>query len=136
MEQALLTEALSVKDAPAAWNEKMQRYLGLTPQTDREGILQDVHWSGGGIGYFPTYTLGNVLAAQLFQTAERELAGVRKDIAAGNFQPLYTFLQSRIHTHGKKYPPPVLIEKATDRPLSTEPYLQYLTGKFSEIYKL
>jgi carboxypeptidase Taq len=136
MEQALLTGQLSVQDAPAAWNAKMQSYLGITPPTDREGILQDVHWSGGGIGYFPTYTLGNVLASQLFQTAEVQLPSLRTDIARGHFRPLYDWLRTNVHTHGKKYPPPALIGRATGQPLSTEPYLHYLTTKFTEIYNL
>ncbi len=136
MEQALLTKQLSVKDAPAAWNEKLQKYLGITPPTDREGILQDVHWSSGGIGYFPTYTLGNVLAAQLFAAAEKAMPTLRSDIGAGNFGGLYEWLKTHVHQHGKKYIPGELIKRATGAPLSTEPYLRYLTEKFSAIYDL
>lgn len=136
MEQGLLSGSVSVADAPAAWNEKMEKYLGLVPPTDREGILQDVHWSGGGIGYFPTYTLGNVLAAQLFATAERELPGLRRNIAEGTFGPLYDWLKAKIHTHGKQYPPPELIRMATGSALSTVPYVKYLKEKFSEVYAL
>ncbi len=136
MEVALLTGQLSVADAPAAWNEKMRSYLGITPPTTREGILQDIHWSGGGLGYFPTYTLGNVLAAQLFESAEKAMPGLRAEIQAGQFGGLYEWLRVNVHQYGKKYPPAALVKRATGRALSTEPYLRYLTGKFSAIYGL
>lgn len=136
MEQELLNKKLSVKDAPARWNEKMKESLGITPPTDREGILQDVHWAGGGIGYFPTYTLGNILAAQLFETAKRELPGLMSDIEKADFAPLYEWLKMHVHQYGQKYPPRELIPKATGKPLTTEAYLKYLKGKFGEIYEL
>ena len=136
MEQALLTGQLSVADAPAAWNDKMRQYLGLTPPTDREGILQDVHWSGGGLGYFPTYTLGNVLAAQLFAAAGRAMPGLAEDIGAGRFGGLYEWLRTNVHQYGKKYPPTELVRRATGRPLSTDDYQRYLTDKFTAIYGL
>src|ERR1051325_919446 len=88
METALLNKDLSVADAPAAWNQRMQKYLGITPPTNKEGILQDVHWAFGGFGYFPTYTLGNVLAAQLFDAAEKAMPGLRGEIGAGRFEGL------------------------------------------------
>ncbi|HUO07757.1 MAG TPA: carboxypeptidase M32 [Phycisphaerae bacterium] len=136
MEQELLTQKLSVQDAPQRWNEKMRQSLGITPPTDREGILQDVHWSGGGIGYFPTYSLGNILAAQLFQSAKKDLPSLMPDIQSANFAPLYSWLKTHVHHHGRKYPPAQLIPLATGQPLTTEPYLHYLKTKFSEIYEL
>jgi carboxypeptidase Taq len=136
MEKALLTGELSVSDAPEAWNQRMHAYLGVVPPSNREGILQDVHWSGGGMGYFPTYTLGNVLAAQLFESAERAIPGLRAGFAAGDFGLLYRWLQTHVHRHGRKYPPRELITLATGKPLGTEAYLRYLTGKFSAIYEL
>jgi carboxypeptidase Taq len=136
MEQALLTQKLSVADAPTAWNEKMQQYLGIVPPTDREGILQDVHWAFGGFGYFPTYSLGNVLAAQLFATAARDLPSLPSDIEAGNFAPLREWLRTHVHQHGKRYQPATLIRLATGKPLSSEAYLHYLTEKFADIYDL
>ncbi len=136
MEQELLTKKISVTDAPERWNQKMKESLGITPPTDREGILQDVHWSGGGIGYFPTYTLGNILASQLFQAAKKELPTLMADIQAANFSPLYTWLKTHVHQFGKKYPPCELIPKATGKPLTTEAYLHYLKSKFGEIYEL
>jgi carboxypeptidase Taq len=136
MEQALLNGQLSVKDAPGAWNEKMRQCLGITPPTDREGILQDVHWAFGGFGYFPTYSLGNVLAAQLFESAAKDLPALRGDIQAGHFAGLLEWLRTHVHQHGKRYQPRTLIRQATGKPLSTDAYLKYLTEKFSAIYRL
>lgn len=136
MEQELLTGALSVADAPAAWNRKMQQYLGLTPPNDAEGILQDVHWSGGGIGYFPTYTLGNILAAQFFDKATTDLPSIPMEIRQGAFCSLFEWLRQHVHQYGKKYPPAELVRRATGRPLTSEPYLHYLREKFSTIYGL
>src|SRR5438046_6709162 len=101
LEQDLLTENLAVKDLPAAWNEKMRKYLGLTPPDDARGCLQDIHWSGGAIGYFPTYTLGNLYAAQFFERARQELGDLDGQIAKGDFAPLLQWLRMNIHTHGK-----------------------------------
>ena len=136
MEQALLNQKVSVRDAPAAWNEKVENYLGITPPTDREGILQDVHWAFGGFGYFPTYTLGNVLAAQLFEAASKAMPGLESEIRAGKFGGLLEWLRTNVHQHGKRYVPGVLIKRATGKALSTEAYLRYLTGKFTEVYGL
>ncbi|HEY4330650.1 MAG TPA: carboxypeptidase M32 [Phycisphaerae bacterium] len=136
MEQALLNKQLSVQDAPAAWNEKMNKYLGITPPTDREGILQDVHWAFGGFGYFPTYSLGNVLAAQLFESASKAMPALRSDILAGNFSNLLQWLRTNVHQHGKRYIPTDLVRRATGKPLSTDAYLGYLTQKFTTIYGL
>ena len=136
MEQELLEKRLSVADAPARWNEKMRSYLGLTPPTDREGILQDIHWSGGGVGYFPTYTLGNILSVQFFQAALASHPQIPAEIAAGRFATLYAWLQQNVHHVGGKYPPAKLVVRATGRPLDTAPYIGYLKEKFSAIYGL
>jgi carboxypeptidase Taq len=136
MEQELLGGTLSVADAPAAWNAKMKASLGIEPPTDREGILQDVHWSGGGIGYFPTYTLGNILAAQLFEAAGRDLPSLRADIQSAYFTPLYEWLKTHVHRYGKKHPPAELIPLATGQALTTAPYIQYLKAKFGAVYGL
>lgn len=134
MENELLEQKLSVNDAPAAWNNKLQRYLGITPASNRDGILQDVHWSGGGIGYFPTYTLGNILAAQLFATARRTLTDLDGQIERADFAPLFNWLKTNVHQHGGKYPPRDLVKRVTGSTLTVEPYAQYLKTKFSEIY--
>lgn len=136
MEQELLEQKLPAAEAPAAWNAKMQQFLGITPPTNREGILQDVHWSGGGIGYFPTYTLGNVLASQLFAAASRAMPSLQSDIQSGIFTPLREWLRINIHQHGRKYLPADLIQRATGQPLATNDYAAYLKTKYSEIYAL
>jgi carboxypeptidase Taq len=136
METALLNKTLAVADAPAAWNQRMQKYLGITPPTNREGILQDVHWAFGGFGYFPTYTLGNVLSAQLFAAAQKALPTLRADIQAGQFANLLQWLRHNIHQHGSRYRPKDLVLQATGKPLSTDAYLHYLTEKFTAIYRL
>jgi carboxypeptidase Taq len=136
MEQDFLERRITAKDAPTAWNAKMRNYFGVTPPTDRDGILQDVHWSGGGIGYFPTYSLGNILAAQLFEAARDAIPNLSSEIRNANFTPLLKWLTANVHQHGKKYPPAELVKRTTGRPLTTEPYLRYLQTKFSEIYGL
>lgn len=136
MEQELLNKRLSVADAPAAWNQRMQKYLGITPPTDREGVLQDVHWAFGGFGYFPTYSLGNVLAAQLYESAEKAMPGLHQEIGAGKFGGLLEWLRTNVHQHGKRYKPCDLIPKATGKALSTDAYLKYLTDKFTRVYGL
>jgi carboxypeptidase Taq len=136
MEQALLNKRVSVNDAPALWNEKVKTYLGIVPPTDREGILQDVHWAFGGFGYFPTYTLGNVLAAQLFESAEKAIPNMRAGFEKGEFAPLLEWLRVNVHQHGRRHLPRDLVKKATGKALSTDAYLKYLTEKFSAIYAL
>ena len=135
MEVDLLSGSLSVADAPAAWNAKMEQYFGLTPPDDAQGILQDVHWSGGMIGYFPTYTLGNVLSVQLYNKADADLGGqVAAQIASGDFAPLLGWLHENVHQWGRKYLPNELVQKIVGGPLDPAPYLQYLKTKFGEVY--
>jgi carboxypeptidase Taq len=136
MEQDLLNGRLSVKDAPAVWKQKMKASVGIEPPTDREGILQDVHWSGGGIGYFPTYTLGNILSAQLFEAATAAIPTIKTDIRAGRFNALYDWLKVNVHQHGRRYQPGELIRRATGKPLTLAPYVSYLKAKFSRVYGL
>jgi carboxypeptidase Taq len=134
MENALLEDRLAVKDAPDAWNAKMEEMLGLTPPNNREGILQDVHWSIGIMGYFPTYTLGNVLSAQLWEKALEEVECIPTDVKQAHFEPLLAWLRENIHQHGRKSLPQELIRRATGKPLETAPYVRYLKAKFGDIY--
>jgi carboxypeptidase Taq len=136
IENDLLEGRLAVKDAPDAWNAKMEDFLGLTPPTDREGILQDVHWSIGIMGYFPTYTLGNVLSAQLYEAALAAHPEVPAEISQGRFGTLLGWLQEHVLRHGRKYEPNELIRRATGTELRTEPYVRYLRAKFGDIYDL
>jgi carboxypeptidase Taq len=134
LEQALLNGDVSPADLPAAWNAAMRDYLGLTPPDDARGCLQDIHWSGGAIGYFPTYTLGNLYAAQFFEAARRDLGDLDAQFAAGEFKPLLDWLRRNVHVHGKRYSGPQLAERATGAPLSAEPLLRHLRGKAKELY--
>jgi carboxypeptidase Taq len=134
LEQALLSGDLSTADLPGAWNERMHKYLGLMPKNDAQGCLQDIHWSGGSFGYFPTYTLGNLVAAQLFAAAKRDIPGLEDGFAQGQFQPLLDWLRTNIHHHGKRYSSPELVIRATGAPLGAEPLLQHLRAKASEYY--
>ena len=129
------TALLSVAGAPAAWNAQREEYFGLTPPDDGAGILQDVHWSAGLIGYFPTYTLGNILSVQLYRKADADSGGLlASQIAAGDFAPLLTWLRENVHQWGRKFLPKDLAVRATGRPLDTAPYLAYLQAKFGEVY--
>jgi carboxypeptidase Taq len=134
LEQAMLSGDLNLGDLPAAWNEKMRTYLGITPSNDAEGCLQDIHWSGGAIGYFPTYTLGNLIAAQLFEAANREIPDLQQQFASGQFGALLTWLRERIHRHGKRFTAAELVLRATGSPLSAEPLTRHLRSKAVEYY--
>lgn len=135
MEQALLSGQISVSDAPAAWNAKMQQYFGMTPPDAAHGILQDVHWSGGSLGYFPTYSVGNLLSVQLYDKANRDLGGeIEAQIAAGDFASLLGWLRENVHQYGRKYLPKDLVRRVVGGPLDPAPYLRYLKTKFSEVY--
>jgi len=134
MELALFRGDLQAEDVPAVWNEKFKDYLGITPPDDRLGCLQDVHWSAGLIGYFPTYALGNLYAAQFFAKADEDLGGLAEKFRNGSFSELRTWLTDKIHRHGRRYPAPELARLATGKPLSPEPLLTYLKSKFYELY--
>ncbi|MHC4547843.1 MAG: carboxypeptidase M32 [Planctomycetota bacterium] len=136
LEQALLTGVLAVRDLPDAWNQRFTAIFGLTPAEDRAGCLQDVHWSAGAFGYFPTYTLGNVYAAQLFARAETDLGDLEEQFARGEFAALLRWLREKIHGQGRRYRPRDLIEATTGGPPSPEPLLRHLEGKYRRIYGL
>jgi carboxypeptidase Taq len=114
----------------------MKEYLGLNVPEDRLGVLQDTHWASGLIGYFPTYTIGNLASAQLFNKAVADLPSIPDDIAQGRFATLLGWLRQNVHQHARKYLPADLIHLATGQPLSAKPYLHYLYGKYQEIYGL
>lgn len=136
LEIALAEGSLEVKDLPEAWNARMQEYLGIVPPDDRLGVLQDVHWSAGLIGYFPTYALGNLVSAQLWEVIRRDLPDLESRIARGEFADLLAWLREKIHRHGAKFEPQDLIQRVTGSPITPEPYLRYLTAKYGEIYGL
>ncbi|MEM8875024.1 MAG: carboxypeptidase M32 [Planctomycetota bacterium] len=134
LERALLAGDLDPKDLPGAWTEKMTKYLGVVAPSDADGCLQDVHWSAGLIGYFPTYTLGNLYAAQLFEKAREDLGDLDDQFAHGHFAALLTWLRENIHQHGRRYTAGQLCERVTGKSLSSEPLLRYLRGKAKSYY--
>jgi carboxypeptidase Taq len=136
IEQDLLNGVIAVKDAPEAWNAKMQAYLGITPPDNRNGVLQDIHWSMGILGYFPTYALGTMLSAQLYERALQDHPHIPAEIKTGKFDTLLGWMNTNIHAHGRKFMPTELIQRATGKPLSHRAFMDYLRGKFSRIYDL
>lgn len=136
IELDLLEGTLAVQDVPAAWNAKVEEYLGITPPNDTLGALQDVHWSAGLFAYFPTYTIGNVLAVQFFDAAVTAHPSIPAEMAQGEFGTLYGWLNQNIYQHGRKYDPNDLVTRATGRPMDTAPYLNYLQTKYGELYSL
>lgn len=135
MERALLDGRIEVRGVPDAWNAKMKELLGITPPTNREGCLQDIHWSMGAFGYFPTYALGNLYAAQFFAAANRAIPDLGQRIARAEFKPLLDWLRENIHRHGQLYRASELVKRVTGAPLSVEPFLQYIRGKFGAVYQ-
>lgn len=129
LERRLLRGELSVAEVPAAWNESFEKLFGMTPPTDREGCLQDIHWSMGGLGYFPTYSLGNMNAAQLFEAAMKD---EKTTVAFGksDFLPLLSWMRENIHAHGATFHPQDLMKKATGSPTSPTAYLKHLRSRF------
>lgn len=136
LERLLIGGQLDPADLPAEWNRRYREFLGLEVPDDRRGCLQDVHWSMGAFGYFPTYTLGTLYSAQLFSAARAELPGLEDGFALGNFAPLLNWLRANIHAHGRRYSPTELCMRATKKPLSSEPYMEYLEGKLRPLYGL
>ena len=136
LEQALLKQDLAVGDVPAAWREKYQQYLGVEPATDADGCLQDVHWSAALIGYFPTYSLGNLYASQFFEQADRDLGGLAAQFARGEFQPLKQWLNEKIHHRGHCYSAAKLVQLVTGKPLSPAPLMRHLRSKLGPLYGL
>jgi carboxypeptidase Taq len=132
LEVALVEGRLAVADLPHAWNAGMHRLLRLDVPDDAQGVLQDVHWGAGLLGYFPTYTLGNVIAAQLWDVLRAEMPDVEASIARGDFGPLREWLRTRIHVHGRKFPPAELLHRVTGQELAVAPFLRYLRDKLQD----
>jgi carboxypeptidase Taq len=134
LEQALLSGDLEAVDVPGAWNALYERTLGLAPANDAEGCLQDIHWSAGLVGYFPTYTLGNLFAAQLYARASEELGDLEGEFARGQFGTLLGWLRDRVHRHGHRYLSAPLIEHVTGSPPDHRPLVRALRRKYGELY--
>jgi carboxypeptidase Taq len=136
MEIAMLDGKVAVKDIPDLWNAKMQEYLGVTPPNDAKGVLQDIHWSGGLIGYFSTYALGNLVSVQLWEKINQDIPDLVEQIRQGKFEALLGWLREKIHRHGAKFEPQELVQNITGSKIDPAPYVRYLTKKYSEIYHL
>lgn len=134
LERAMFCGDLTVDDLPEVWNEKFTSYFGITPPTNVEGCLQDVHWSAGLIGYFPTYTLGNLYSAQFFAKAKNDLGDLQAMFRKGEFAPLKTWLIENIHCHGQRYRAGDLVERVTGQPLGHKHLIDYINTKFGALY--
>lgn len=136
IERDLVADKVKVSELPKIWNDKFKEYLGTTPPSDTLGVLQDVHWSGGGIGYFPTYSMGTLLSAQLFDKAVEAHPKIPSEIERGEFGSLLGWLRKNVHEPGRKFEPKELIQKVVGEPLSSGAWLKYLKSKLGEIYKI
>ena len=131
LEQELLAGTVAIADLPRVWNERMQQYLGVDVPDDAHGVLQDMHWSTGLFGYFPTYQLGNVVSVQIWEVAQRELGDLDEQFERGEFSQLREWLREHVYRHGSMYPPRELLLRVTGSELDPEPYLKYLSAKFA-----
>ncbi len=136
IEIQLMAGELEARHLPQAWNTLMQEYLGLTPPNNAEGVLQDVHWSHGYIGYFPTYALGNLISVQLWETIHQDVPNLEDQIRKGEFGELLSWLREKIHRHGSKFEAPELVQRITGQAINPQPYVRYLRQKYGEIYGL
>lgn len=136
IEIAMVEGSVALKDLPSFWNAKMKEYLGIVPPNDALGVLQDIHWSFAGIGYFSTYSLGNIISAQLWEKINKEIPDLAAQIRGGKFDSLLGWLRANVHVHGRKYEPQDLVQKVTGSRIDPKPYLRYLETKFSDVYGL
>lgn len=134
LERAIIKGDIKVADIPGEWNKRFKEYLGLEVDKDSNGCLQDIHWAHGIFGYFPTYTLGNLYAAQFWNKAQADLPNLSDDFASGKFDRLLVWLRDNIHSQGFRYYSPELCEIVTGEPLSQKPLIDYLYSKYSDIY--
>lgn len=136
IETELMGGGIPVDELPGVWNEKYERYLGITPPDAASGVMQDIHWSSGLIGYFPTYTLGTLNAAQLYAAAERAIPDLAGKVERGELLPLKEWLGDNVHRHGSRFKPRELMTRATGRPTSAENFTAYLKEKYEPLYGL
>jgi carboxypeptidase Taq len=134
IEQAMINDSVDVKDLPAMWNERVESYLGIVPQNDAEGILQDIHWCMGAIGYFPSYLLGNLYGRQFYEAAQVQIDGLEDRIAQGDLKVLREWLRNNIHQVGRGKTAPELVNELSGQSLTAEPFIHYLEEKYGELY--
>lgn len=136
LEIDLLEGRVEVKDLPDVWDERFQAYVGTTPPDDAKGVLQDVHWSAGLMGYFATYALGNLVSAQLWEVIQKDMPELDSQIGKGEFAPLLAWLREKLHHHGAKFEPQEIVQRITGSKINGAAYIRYLQRKFGEIYSL
>ena len=136
LERGLIDGSVAVNDLPALWNDRMDTDLGVVPDTDANGVLQDIHWALGAFGYFPTYALGSLMSAQLMDAIRDAHPDVEAQFADGQFGPLLDWLRTHVHQHGRRFDAPELLERATGAPLTPKPWLNYAREKFGTLYGL
>ncbi len=136
IEKELVADTIRVSDLPRIWNERMQAMVGVRPKNDAQGVLQDIHWAHGMIGYFPTYLLGNLYSAQLRHTIRRTIPEMDALVAKGEFAPILQWLRTKIHRHARRFPAAELIRRATGKPLDARFFLEYVKEKYGPIYKI
>lgn len=134
IEKALIGGELNPKDVASAWNTTYEMYLGVTPPDDKAGVLQDIHWSHGSFGYFPTYSLGSFYAAQFFEKAQEEHSNLLNDIQHGEYGNLLSWLRDNIHQHGRRYRSEELCRKVTGKGLDISSFMRYIRQKYAEVY--
>jgi carboxypeptidase Taq len=136
LESDIISNRMEIKDIPEAWNAKYLEYFGVTPSNFAEGCLQDVHWSRGSVGYFPTYTYGNLIGVQIWNRLLQEVDDVEDLMETGNYRPILDWLVERVYGYGRLIRPKDLVERIAGEPLSAKPWIEYATRKFSEVYEL
>ena len=136
LEQEMLAGKIALRDLPAAWNARFKDFFGVEVLNDADGVLQDVHWSGGMIGYFPTYALGSIIACQIWEKIMADLPDLHDQFTRGEFTALREWLKTHLHQHGRKFTPPETLQRLVGGPIDVQPYVRYLKGKYSEIYGL
>jgi carboxypeptidase Taq len=136
LEQELVEGRLAVRDLPEAWNARYKEYLGVDVPDDARGVLQDVHWAAGLIGYFPTYALGNLIAGQLFERAQADIPDLDAQLGAGQLHGLREWLREHVHRHGAKFSTSELLRRVVGGPIEVGPFIAYLKRKLSEVYDL
>ena len=136
LEIAMIEGTVQIKDLPEIWNTKMEEYLGIVPPNNAQGVLQDIHWSNGYLGYFSTYALGNLISAQLWEKITTDIPDLSEQFRKGEFGALLEWLREKIHVHGSKYEPQELVQRVTGSKINADAYVRYLKQKFSDIYGL
>lgn len=136
IEKDLFAGNIKVEDLPTIWNQKMKDYLGIVPPSDKEGVLQDVHWSAGAFGYFPTYLIGQMCASQIYNAAKSQIANLEKSYESGQFQDLKKWLNVNVHSYGSLLEIDALMTKVTGEPINPKHLVEFLENKYVDIYQL